>query len=474
MSRKHISRKPIYRRALTWGLISSFSSGFLFVLLFFPKIEASSLTQKTFEKKLVEPLVDSPGKTIGSDFNGDGIHDIMTSSILNDDPPGDNGGAVYILYGTSSFSSTYRLDGAGVNVTVLAKAASDRLGVRTASAGDLNSDGFDDIVMGANLNDDGAVSDSGAAYILYGHPSLASDIRLDGSGVDVTIIGKTASEHFGYDVASGGDINGDGFDDLLVTGRYSDDGPGTNSGSVFILYGSASLSADYDIAGTGVNVTITGKAASDSLSRVSSAGDVNSDGFDDVLMGALFNDDGADPNGGTLYVLFGGSSLASDTRAAAATNITLLGKAANDYLGVKVSGLGDINGDGFADFGGGALGNDDGPGANNNGAGYIIYGRTFPANLTLDTASTEENVRLLGNADTDTLGEDGFAAAGDVNDDGLADIFAASRLNDAQANNAGTAYIIYGSTSLASSITMGNNDVTITGKTASDQFGFSI
>ena len=151
-----------------------------------------------------------------------------------------------------------------------------------------------------------------------------------------------------------------------------------------------------------------------------------------------------------------------------------MGKAANDYLGIKVSGLGDVNGDGFADFGGSAHRNDDGPGANNNGAGYIIYGRTFPANLTLDTANSEENVRLLGNATTNVLGEVGFSAAGDVNDDGLSDIFVSAQANDAQATDAGAAYIIYGSASLASSITMGNNDVTVLGKAASDFLGFGV
>jgi hypothetical protein len=73
--------KALHRRALTWGIVSSFN--FLFVVLFFPKIEAVSpqrATQKTYEKNLVEPLVDSPAKTIGSDFNGDGIHDILTSA----------------------------------------------------------------------------------------------------------------------------------------------------------------------------------------------------------------------------------------------------------------------------------------------------------------------------------------------------------------------------------------------------------
>lgn len=203
----------------------------------------------------------------------------------------------------------------------------------------------------------------------------------------------------------------------------------------YILYGPVVSATTYQLNGAGVNVTVLGKAGSDFL--------------------------------GTE------GSLASNLRAAASTDSTLLGKAANDYLGIAVNGLGDVNGDGFDDFIGSAHYNDDGPGANNDGAAYIVFGRVGLANATLDTASSEENVRILGNAATDNLG--GLTAAsgtGDVNDDGLADILVGSKKNDDGASDAGAAYIVYGSTSLASSIIAGNNDVTVLGKAASDFFGF--
>ncbi|MEK7790679.1 MAG: hypothetical protein AAB309_03535 [Deltaproteobacteria bacterium] len=93
-----------------------------------------------FERKkdLIAPLVDSPAKTVGSDFNGDGIHDLVMGVHNQDDcAAGNDCGATYILYGASSFSQTYRLDGAGVNVTILGKGVSDQLGLSSASAGDL-------------------------------------------------------------------------------------------------------------------------------------------------------------------------------------------------------------------------------------------------------------------------------------------------------------------------------------------------
>ncbi|MEK7790247.1 MAG: integrin alpha, partial [Deltaproteobacteria bacterium] len=300
---------------------------------------------------LVAPLVDSPAKSIGSDFNGDGISDILAGADLNDDIA-NAAGAVYLLYGSGSFSLSYALNGAGVNVTILGKAATNYLGVGATSAGDLNSDGFFDIVMGAPGNDDGA-TDGGAAYILYGHPSLSSDYRLDGGGVDATILGKAASDNLGgrNGTNGAGDVNGDGFDDLVVGAPLNNDGPGANhAGAAYILYGGGpAFSGTINIAATAdTDVTVLGKAASDALGdAVSSAGDVNSDGFDDVIIGAYGNGDNGASSGGALYVLFGGSSLSATIRTdGAGADVTLLGGSAISSFGRALSGLGDVNGDG--------------------------------------------------------------------------------------------------------------------------------
>ncbi|MEK7791272.1 MAG: integrin alpha, partial [Deltaproteobacteria bacterium] len=196
-------------------------------------------------------------------------------------------------YGTASFSSTYRLDGAGVDVTLLGKAALDNFGRGLSSGGDVNGDGFNDLVIGAYQNNDGGSDDEGAVYILYGHPNFASTIRTAGAGADVTIVGKAINDFLGRTVSDAGDVNGDGFDDIIMGAYGNNDGPGANdAGAAYILYGSASLSQNYDIEGAGVNVTLLGKAATDSLSYdggggtgpgVSGAGDINRDGFDDII-----------------------------------------------------------------------------------------------------------------------------------------------------------------------------------------------
>lgn len=211
--------------------------GFISPFLIFPIVYLYSNIE-IFERNLVAPLIDSPAKTIGSDFNGDGIHDLLMGARLNDDIA-ISAGAAYILYGAGQFSASYALNGAGVDVTLQGKAGSDFFSRGLASAGDINSDGFDDVVIGAYQNNDGpGANNAGAVYVLYGHPTLSATIAMNGAGPNVTIVGKAASDTLGRTVGGGGDINGDGFDDLIMAADQNNDGPGANNaGAVYILYG---------------------------------------------------------------------------------------------------------------------------------------------------------------------------------------------------------------------------------------------
>ena len=179
---------------------------------------------------------------------------------------------------------------------------------------------------------------------------------LDGAN-GFRIDGAAAGELSGRSVAGAGDVNGDGFADLIV-GAYLADPNGTNSGASYVVFGTASgFSSSLDVSALdGANgFRIDGAAASDfSGISVAGAGDVNDDGFADLIVGAYL----ADPNGtnsGASYVVFGtasGFSSSLDVSALDGANgFRIDGAAAVDESGFSVAGAGDVNGDGFADQG---------------------------------------------------------------------------------------------------------------------------
>ncbi len=453
-------------------------------LIFFLTFLSILFPYNLSSRELSGPFIDSPGKTIGSDFNGDGIHDLLMGARLNDDIAG-AAGAAYILYGTDAFSKTYLLNGTGVNVTLLGKASNDFFSRGLTSAGDVNADGFDDIVVGAYGNNDGpGANNAGAVYLLYGSPNLAATIQMNGAGGNVTVLGKAGTDRLGIAVGGAGDMNGDGFDDMAMAADQNDDGPGANNaGAVYILYGGSALSADYRLDGAGVSVSILGKAASDRLGyqlggsqgpTIAPAGDINRDGFDDLIMGAPYNNDGGSDDEGAAYVLFGGSSLTATIRLdGAGANLTLIGTTANDFLGEAVSGAGDINNDGFDDVIVGAGYSDEV--ALNAGMAYIIYGRSSFPNATLDTQTAQQDLSIAGKAASDRFGEE-VSGAGDLNDDGIHDVMIGALLNGDNGSGSGAAFLLYGSPSLSSSYRLNGEgvDVTFQGKAANSYFATSV
>lgn len=429
-----------------------------------------------FEFPLSEPLVDTPGKSIGSDFNGDGIHDLVVGADANADF-GVGAGSVYILYGTSNLSATYDLSSlGGLDVTIQGKAVSDNLGYEVSSGGDLNADGFDDLLIGARNNDD-AVSGAGAVFTIYGSPNLSATFRVSDTAGDMTILGKNGTDLLGIATFGIGDFNGDGFDDVIAGAALGDPydpansaGAITNAGAAYILYGGASLSQTYNISGEGVSVTLLGRVTQDQFgTELRGAGDVNLDGFDDVIVGARNNDDGGSNNEGAAYIFYGGSGITSGTTTRAGNNdVTIMGANTTDYVGRDVSGLSDINNDGFDDVIAGATGHD--ATASDAGVAFIVYGRRSLSG-TVDTASFEEDISLLGKAvATENFGR-GLSGIGDVNDDGYYDFIVGARVSNDAGTDRGSAYVFYGGTSLPKVILAGNNDVTITGRNNSDELG---
>jgi len=222
-------------------------------------------------------------------------------------------------------------------VTILGKASGDNLGFNVSGAGDVNGDGFDDIIVGARLNNDGGSNNEGAAYIIFGASNLSGTKSLGGAdSADVTILGKAASNFLGRDLSGVGDVNDDGFDDIIVGAINSGDG-----GAAYIFFGASDLSGTKSLGGgQSADLTILGKGVSDFLGRsVSGLGDVNADGLPDIIVGAYGNNDGGSNNEGAAYIFFGATNLSGTKDTGTADeDVRILGKAATDFLGIGVGG----------------------------------------------------------------------------------------------------------------------------------------
>ena len=242
------------------------------------------------------------------DVNGDGFADLIVG-VVTDDNNGEDSGSARVFSGVDG-SVLYTFDG---------DSASDQFGFSVSGAGDVNGDGFADFVVGAP-NDDNNGLESGSARVFSG---------VDGS-VLYTFDGDSADDLFGVAVSGAGDVNGDGFADLIV-GVVTDGSFGFGPGSARVFSGvdgSVLYNFDGDSILDGFGLSVSG------------AGDVNGDGFADLIVGAA-NDGNNGFSSGSARVLSGvdGSVL-----------YNFDGDSALDQFGSAVSGAGDVNGDGFADL----------------------------------------------------------------------------------------------------------------------------
>ena len=353
-------------------------------------------------------------------------------------------------------------------------------GSSVSGAGDINSDGIDDIIIGAP----GANQSS----VVFGTPSgfpssvdLASLAGTDG----FRILGIDNLDYAGFAVSGAGDVNGDGIDDIVI-GAYnarSEYSGATRAGESYVIFGSAetfepSLELTKLDGTNGFRIDSVDRFDASGYS-VSGAGDINSDGIGDLVIGAPFAEGGGFGRGES-YIIFGrGSGFESSVALSdldGTDGFRIQGVNRLDWSGFSVSGAGDINADGIEDLVVGARN-----GNNGSGETYILFGRTasFGPSLALSTLDDTEGVRIAG-IESDSLRSISVSGAGDINADGIDDLAIGAGGSDALGReNAGESYIVFGrSGGFGSSFALpeldGTNGFRVAGSAVGDDSGWSI
>ncbi len=390
---------------------------------------------------------DNAGSVIAflPDMNGDGLAEILVGAAGHD-AGGSNAGAAYVVWGKADGSmvdlAQVALGNGGFRIT--GALPGDGAGGAVASAGDVNGDGIVDILLGARLADPNGAN-SGSAYVVYGKAD-GSEVRLASLGdKGFEIRGAIAGDQVGGAVSAAGDVNGDGYADILVGAAYDDTG-GTNNGAAFLIYGGqATGTVDLGSLGTGGLRIIGDRPADNAGWAVSSLGDLNGDGLADFLVGAR-NADPAGSSSGAAYVVWGkaggGDILLADV-AQGIGGFRIAGQKASDFVGGVLDFAPDMNGDGLPEILIGALGDDDG--GSNAGATYVVFGSAGNLNLSLDQAAASlGGFKLFGEAAADAAGT-AIAYAGDLNGDGIGDLLiGAPGVDLITGNSAGAVYVVFG------------------------------
>ena len=324
---------------------------------------------------------ETPGDISGAslsavgDVNDDGYADFLIGAPYRNISTGRS----YVVFGRmgvenngllllSSLNGTngFKLDG---------EASVDYSGWSVSAAGDVNSDGYPDLLIGAW----GHASYTGCSYVVFGGPHVGKSGLISFSNLNgingFKLIGEVAGDRSGYCVSSAGDINGDGYTDVVMGAPYH----ANYTGRSYLIFGGPTVNASTLVSFsnlTGKNgFKIDGEAIGDySGHSVSAAGDINGDGYADILIGAM----GHDSYVGRSYVMFGSSGVGKNgllplSSLNGVNGFILVGETGYDSSGFSVSAAGDVNGDGIADLLIGAYGH-----VNRTGRSYVVFGDVPP------------------------------------------------------------------------------------------------
>jgi hypothetical protein len=337
---------------------------------------------------------------------------------MQNDIAGIDAGAVYLYFGGAVVDTV-------ADLILTGETAGDNFGASVAAAGDVNGDGFADVIIGAS-GFDGRGLNSGRAYLYLGGQPMNTT-------ADLVSTGASANDCFGNWVSSTGDVNADGYSDILIGAKHNDEA-GTDAGRVYLYLGGNSPDSLFD-------ATMYGASQNDVFGyKCAAAGDVNNDGYDDFLCSAPGSDAGG-TNSGAVF-LYTNTLTGFDV-----PDNVYIGEGTGHCFGRALERAGDVNGDGYEDFIIGAYGA---------AKAYLYFGGPGRDNIPDVVYSGEAN-SAFGSC---------VAAAGDVNGDGYADvIIGANHYN----SSIGRAYLYYGGASPDNL-----PDLVLTGESAGNLFGSCI
>lgn len=362
-----------------------------------------------------------------TDLDGDGFADVVVGAPLTDVSGRLAAGTASVHLGAPSGLSTAPM------VVIAGPDDGGYSGWSVASAGDVNGDGYGDLIVGAVRANPGGHMHAGAASVFFGGPTGPAPTPA------LVIEGDTPMGELGASVAGAGDVDGDGFADVLVGAI------GGGAGSVRLYRGSASgLVMVPALVLEGVGNVRLGVS-------VASAGDVNGDGYADVVLGADRASPGGRERAGTASVYLGSSS-----GLAATPSVVIEGRAPSDALGATVAGVGDVNGDGYADIIASAYFASPG--------GLFEAGEVSVHLGSPSGVSSTPALVLTGAATGDRFGRS--IASGDLNGDGYSDVLVGAPF----AGVGGTVSVFLGSPAGLSAVPA----LVLTGAAAGERFGRSV